>query len=190
MVVSNHPFGVIDGLILTHTIISKYNDFRAIGNDAFLLIPNLRPYITKVNVYGKSSREEINQLNSLYESDLAITNFPAGEVSRIYHWKISDCNWQKSFIGKSLSSRRDIVPIHFKGRNSILFYTIFILRRMFGIKLNIELMLLPREMLKKRNKKVTVKILKPIGWKLLEKAPPYEMAQKIKNYVYTEKYNF
>lgn len=185
--VANHPFGVVDGLILTRIVCSKYKDFKSIGNDAFLLVPNLKPHIINVNVYGKSSREEILKLNEIYDSDMPITHFPAGEVSRIYHGKISDCDWQKSFIGKSFSCKRDIVPIHFSGRNSVLFYSIFILRRMFGIKLNIELMLLPREMLKKRNKTIRVKILKPIPWQIMEKVQQHSMAQKVKNYLYEER---
>ena len=38
--VANHPFGIVDGLILTHTVASKYGDFRAIGNEVFVLILN------------------------------------------------------------------------------------------------------------------------------------------------------
>ena len=30
--VANHPFGFVDGIILTKTVGSKYGDFRAIGN--------------------------------------------------------------------------------------------------------------------------------------------------------------
>jgi putative hemolysin len=184
--VSNHPFGIVDGLILTWLVCSKYKDFKSVGNDAFLLLPNLSPHIAKVNVYGKSSREEITKLNEIYNSDVPITHFPAGEVSRIYHGKICDSLWQKSFIGKSFSCKRDIVPFHVYGRNSILFYTIFILRKLFFIKLNIELILLPHEMLNKRNKKIRVKILKPIPWHMMEKVSHYEAAQKVRKYIYNE----
>lgn len=188
--VANHPFGVIDGLVITRIVCSKYKDFKSIGNDAFLLIPNLRSHIAKVNVYGKSSKEEITQLNEVYNSDIPITHFPAGEVSRIYHGKISDCSWQKSFIGKSFSCQRDIVPIHFSGRNSVLFYSVYLFRKIFHIKLNIELILLPSEMLKKRNKTIRVKILRPIFWKTMEKVNQIEMAQKVKEYIYEERNNF
>ncbi len=184
--VANHPFGIIDGLIITRTVCSKYKNFKSIGNDAFMLVPNLRPHIASVNVYGKSSRDEITKLNELYNSDIPITHFPAGEVSRIYNGKISDCKWQKSFIGKAYTCKRDIVPMHFSGSNSFLFYSIYLLRRIFMIKLNIELILLPREMLKKRNKTVRVKILKPISWEQMKNANQFEMAQRIKKYVFNE----
>ena len=39
--VANHPFGLIDGIILTNTIGEKYGKLKAIGNEAFKFIPNL-----------------------------------------------------------------------------------------------------------------------------------------------------
>ena len=140
---ANHPFGIIDGLVLTHTVYSKYQNLQAIANDAFKFIPQLNPFITEVNVFGSSTKDHIRILNNLYESSTPITHFPAGEVSRKYHGIIQDAPWQKSFISKSISSKRDIVPIYFQGKNSRLFYFIFSFRKMLGIKLNLELILLP-----------------------------------------------
>jgi putative hemolysin len=183
--VANHPFGVIDGLILTHTVCKKYGTLKAIGNDAFTFIPQLKPLIASVNVYDRTSREYILALEKIYESDSPMTHFPAGEVSRLYHWKIQDAPWQKSFIGKAVSCQRDIVPFHFYGRNSILFYTIFVLRKVFGIKLNLELSLLTREMFKKRGKTIHVKIGKPISYQTFDKSNNhYSWAQKVRDIVY------
>lgn len=183
--VGNHPFGVIDGLILTHTVCKKYGTLKAIGNDAFTFIPQLKPLIAAVNVYDRTSRDYIMELEKIYESDTPMTHFPAGEVSRLYHWKIQDAPWQKSFIGKAVSCQRDIVPFHFYGRNSILFYTIFVIRTLFGIKLNLELSLLTREMFKKRGKTIKVKIGKPIPYQTFDKSNNhYSWAQKVRDIVY------
>jgi putative hemolysin len=161
---ANHPFGILDGLILTHTVASAYGNLTAIANDAFMLIPQLRPFITEVNVYGSSSKDRIRALNEMYASDLPITHFPAGEVSRVYNNKVQDAPWQKSFIKKAIENQRDIVPIFFEGKNSRLFYTIFKLRTALGIGTNIELMLLPREFFRKRNQTINVYIGKPISY--------------------------
>jgi putative hemolysin len=183
---ANHPFGIIDGMILTKTVLEKYGDLRAIGNEAFLLIPNLRPYIAMVNVYGRSSRESITELDKIYNSNMPITHFPAGQVSRRYNGRIQDCPWQKSFIAKSVSCKRDVVPFYFHGRNSRLFYGINLLRRVLGIKLNIELMLLPREMFFQRNKKLRVTIGKPISWERFDTSQTHQQwAQKVKEHVYS-----
>lgn len=182
---ANHPFGVIDGLVLTHTVSQKYGPLKAIGNDAFMFLPQLRPLIAAVNVYGQSSKEYVKALDETYKSDIPITHFPAGEVSRRYKGKVQDAEWQKSFITKAVSSKRDIVPFYFDGKNSRLFYAINTFRQMLGIKLNIELILLPREMLKKRNATIRLIIGKPIPYSMLDKSSsPHEWAQKIRAHVY------
>jgi putative hemolysin len=182
---SNHPFGIIDGMALTKTVLEKYGTFKAIGNEAFRFVPNLRPYIALVNPYGISSKAHVTQLEQVYKSSVAITHFPAGEVSRRYEGKIQDRPWHKSFIARAISCQRDIVPFYFHGRNSNLFYSINLVRRAFGINLNIELMLLPREMFLKRNKTIKFKIGKPIPWQKFDSTMTHvQWAQKVKEHVY------
>lgn len=182
---SNHPFGVIDGLVITYIVGQKYGDLKAIGNDAFMHIPNLRPLIAAVNVFGRSSKDYITALEEVLNSEVAITHFPAGEVSRIYHGKLQDAPWQKSFIARAISARRDIVPFYFEGRNSRLFYFIFRLRKLLGVKLNFELLLLPREMFNKQNSTIRLVIGKPIPWQRFDSSMShYEWAQKVRAHVY------
>ena len=183
---SNHPFGILDGLILTYFVGQKYGDLRAIGNDAFLLIPELKPLIAAVNVYGRSSKEYISELDKVYKSDVAITHFPAGEVSRVYNGKIQDAPWQKSFITKAVQSERDVIPFYFHGQNTPLFYKIFRFRNFFRIKINFELVLLPRELFKKKDNKIRLVIGKPIAWQTFDKRMShYDWAQKVRQYVYS-----
>ena len=187
---ANHPFGIIDGMILTKTVGDKYGDFKSIGNDAFMLIPNLRPHIAIVNVYGHSSKENITELQKVYDSDIAITHFPAGEVSRWYknNFKSQDREWQKSFISKAISSKRDIVPFYFYGRNSLFFHWVNIIRRIFFIKTNLELILLPREFFNKKGRTIHVKIGKPISWQQFDSSLTHaEWAQRVRSYVYSLK---
>ncbi len=183
--VANHPFGILDGLTLTRIVLEKYGDLRAIGNDAFMLIPNLRPHIAQVNVYGQTARQSVEALETIYRSDLPITHFPADEVSRRYHGRIQDCDWQKSFITKAVSCQRNVVPFHFHGRNSLLFYTVNLLRRAVGLKVNLELALLPAEFFRKRNATVRVTIGKPIPWQEFDHSrAAVEWAQEVKRRVY------
>lgn len=183
---ANHPFGIIDGMALTKTVIEKYGTFKAIGNESFNFIPNLRPYIALVNPYGLSSKAYVAELEKVYQSDVAITHFPAGEVSRRYQGKIQDRAWQKSFITRAVSCHRDIVPFYFHGKNSNLFYGINLVRRVLGIKTNIELVLLPREMFLKRNKTIRFKIGKPIPWQKFDSSMTHvQWAQRVKEHVYS-----
>lgn len=182
---ANHPFGFVDGLVLTSLVVKKYGTFKAIGNENFMLIPNLKNVIAAVNVFGKNPKDYLLELENVYKSDTPITHFPAGRVSRLQNGKVLDGVWQKSFIKKSIQHQRDIVPFYFHGKNSNLFYAIFFIRKIFFIKANIELMLLPHEIFNKRNKTIKVTIGKPISYKTFNDSySHHEWAQKVKKMVY------
>jgi len=46
-------------------------------------IPQLKPLIVNVSVFNKSPREYYIELNKIYASNIPITHFPVGFVSRI-----------------------------------------------------------------------------------------------------------
>ncbi len=186
--VANHPFGFVDGLVLTKTVVNKYGDFRAIGNEVFILIPHLKSKIAAVNVFGKNPKQYILELEKVFASNLPITHFPAGLVSRIKEGKIEDRDWQKAFITKAIEHQRNVVPIFFYGRNSRLFYFIYVGRKLLRIKSNLELVLLPHEIFTKRNKTIKVKIGKPITYQTFDKSKThFEWAQLVKEQVYNLK---
>jgi len=183
--VANHPMGVIDGLVLGSTVFEKYGSFKAIASEAFMFLSQVHQFIAVVNVFEHSSKEYVKALENTYNSEISITHFPAGEVSRLYNWKVQDSPWQKSFITKALSSKRDIVPIYFYNRNSSWFYLIYLLRWLFHIKVNLEYLLLPHEMLRKRNKTIKVKIGKPLPYRMFDESlSHWDWAQKVRSYVY------
>ncbi len=183
--VANHPFGIVDGLILTKTVSDKHGTFKAIGNEAFMFIPQMRPVTAVVNVYGQTSRDYVLALDKLYASDVPITHFPAGEVSRRNHGKIQDIEWQKSMITKAIAHKRDIVPFHIYGSNSKIFHFINRARKLIGIKANLELALLPYEMFNKEGKTIKARIGKPISWQRFDKTKTHkEWAKEVRDYVY------
>lgn len=186
--VANHPFGFVDGLILTSLVANKYGDFRAIGNNVFMLIPHLKGNIAAVNVFGTNSREYVLELERVFNSDIPITHFPAGLVSRIKKGKVEDSDWQKGFIKKEVANQRNVVPFYFFGRNSLLFYFIYITRKTFGISKTLELVLLPHELFNKRNKTIRVKIGKPISCSTFDMSNSHhDRVQFIKKQVYNLK---
>jgi putative hemolysin len=190
--VANHPFGFADGLVLTSIVAGKYGTLKAIGNELFLLVPQMRPLIAAVNVFGSgnNSRSYLVELDRVYNSDVPITHFPSGEVSRIKNGKIQDKDWEKSFISKVVSCKRDIVPIYIQGRNSLLFYLVFSFRKVIGVHATLESVLLPREFFNKRNKTIKVKIGAPVPYDTFDKTKTLrEWAQWMKSRVYRLKDN-
>jgi putative hemolysin len=77
------------------------------------------------------------------------------------------------------------VPFFFFGRNSRLFYIVYFVRKILGIKTNLELVLLPREIFNKRNKTIKVRIGSPIAYQTFKNTKShYEWAQSVKQQVY------
>ena len=112
--------------------------------------------------------------------------FPAGICSRRTNGVIRDLEWKKTFITKSIQTERDIVPIHFEGRNSDFFYNLANVNKMLGIKFNIAMLYLADEMFKNRGKKFKVTIGKPISWQTFDKSKkPAEWAQYVQDIVYS-----
>jgi putative hemolysin len=188
---SNHPVGGVDALAIMSTIYSHFPDIMSPANELLNIIPNLQPIVFGVNVFGKATRETALKLNELLESEKQIMTFPAGEVSRRKKGIISDIPWQKSFISKAIEHRRDIIPVFIAGRNSNLFYLVANLRKFLGIKMYIETLLLPREMMKQRNSKVTLYFGKPIKYQTFtEELTHSDWAQRVKKIVYSLPGNF
>ncbi len=183
---ANHPYGVADGLILTKIILDKFGNFKGIGNEAFKYVPALKPYIAVVNAYGTTGKEYILALEEVFASDIPVTHFPAGEVSRKYKGKIQDREWRKSLVSRAVAHKRNLVPFYFHGHNSKLFHGISNLRRFFGMKTNIELALLPHEFFNKRNKTIKLTVGKPISYEVFDKKHNHqEWTDKVREFVYS-----
>jgi putative hemolysin len=183
---SNHPVGGIDALAFFDGIGGSCPNIISPANELLYHIPNMRSMIFGLDVFGKSSRETVKGLNDLLDSERQIFIFPAGEVSRRRGGIITDGVWQKSFITKAVEHKRDVIPVHISGRNSALFYNVASIRTFLGIKMFIETMLLPREMMRQRNSSVTLVVGKPIGWKTFTKdMNHFDWAQKVKSIVYS-----
>ncbi|HEX2920205.1 MAG TPA: 1-acyl-sn-glycerol-3-phosphate acyltransferase [Bacteroidales bacterium] len=183
--VANHPVGAMDSLAFLVMIDRYYKNVISPSNELFNYIPQLRPLILGVNVFGRNTRETADKLNQLFSSESQIMIFPSGEVSRRTKGNIEDPDWQKTFVTKSIAYKRDIIPVFISGRNSNFFYFVANLRKMLGIKLYIETVLLPREMMKQRNSEVVLTVGKPIPWLSLNNGKNHsELAREIKTIVY------
>ncbi len=185
--VSNHPLGGMDGICLAATLGKKYDKkIKYLVNDILLNIENLESIFVPINKHGSQAKESVKAMNDAYDSDNQIITFPAGLCSRKQNGKIKDLQWAKSFVVKAKDYKRDIIPVHFEGRNSNFFYNLSNLRMKFGIKLNVEMLYLADEMMKKKNAEFTITFGKPISWQSLDNSKtPIQWAQKIKESVYT-----
>jgi putative hemolysin len=185
--VSNHPLGGGDGVALGAILSRKYgNDIRLIVNDILMYLPGLAPLCIPVNTTTKKrERGYTTMVEDGFAGENNLLLFPAGLCSRKIDGKIQDLEWKKTFITKSVESQRDIVPIHFEGKNSDKFYRIANICKMLKLKVNVAMLYLPDEMIKNRHNTFTVKIGKPIPWQIFDKSrKPKEWAQWVREQVY------
>lgn len=184
--VSNHPLGGADGVAIGAIIGRHYgNQFRYLLNDLLLNLPALKPVSIGINKTGKQGRNFPAMVEEGFQSDNHIIMFPAGLCSRKINGQIRDIPWKKTFISKSVEHHRDVVPIHFDGRNSDKFYLIVHLCKVFRLKVNLAMLFLVDEMFKNKHQTFHVKIGKPIPWQTFDKSKtPIEWAQYVQNIVY------
>lgn len=160
---SNHPLGGLDGMILARALAPTVNgQIKLIVNDILMNLAPLSPIFVPINKHGAQSADYARRINELYDSDDGIITFPAGLCSRLIDGKVTDPIWRRNFIAKAISTQRLIVPIYIDSKNSTFFYRLARLRKIFGIKANLEMVLLPREMFDQRGAHINIYIGKPV----------------------------
>ncbi len=183
--VSNHPLGGLDGMIFLDIIGRHHTKVKFIVNDLLLNLRNLEPVFVPVNKHGRQSTEYARRIEELYRSDYQVLYFPAGICSRKQGRIITDLEWKKNFIKKAVDHKRDIVPVHFEGKNSKFFYRLANVRKAMGIKANIEMFYLPDEMFSQSGQKISVTIGNPIPWERFDKSRSLaEWAGEVRKEVY------
>ena len=185
--VSNHPLGALDGMGLGMILGKHYDEkIKYLVYDLLMNIPQLKSLFIPINKTGRQAKNLPRQVDEAFRSDNHILMFPAGICSRRQNGVIRDLEWKKTFITKSIQTQRDIVPIHFEGRNSDFFYNLANVNKMLGIKFNIATLYLADEMFKNRGKKFKVTIGKPISWQTFDNSKrPGEWAQYVQDVVYS-----
>ena len=169
ILVSNHPLGAIDGILMTKILTEIRPDFKIMGNFLLEKIEPMKPYVIPVNPF--ENRKELKSsaagmrgsLKHLAEGG-CIGIFPAGEVSNRNNEfsEILDKKWEKPALKLIKMAKVPVVPMYFHAKNSRLFY------QMAKLHPNLQTLLLPSEMMHKREKPIRVRLGKPVSVKVLE----------------------
>jgi putative hemolysin len=184
--VSNHPLGGLDGLVFIYELSKYFPSIKFPVNDILTVIKNLSGIFLPINKHGLQGRYAALMIEEAYASDSQILYFPAGLCSRKRRGVIKDLKWQKSFINKSIQHKRDIVPAYFSGRNSDFFYNLSKIRKLVGIKANIEMLYLADEMFRQQGKEIRLVFGKPIPWQTFDKSKPaIDWAEWVKSKSYS-----
>ncbi len=169
ILVSNHPLGAIDGILMTKILTEIRPDFKIMGNFLLEKIEPMKPYVIPVNPFEnrkelKSSAAGMRGSLKHLEEGGCIGIFPAGEVSNRNNEfsEILDKKWEKPALKLIKMAKVPVVPMYFHAKNSRLFY------QMAKLHPNLQTLLLPSEMMHKREKPIRVRLGKPVSVKVLE----------------------
>ncbi|MGD8795369.1 MAG: GNAT family N-acyltransferase [Thiohalophilus sp.] len=159
VIVANHPFGGVEGMLLIE-LLSKYrNDVRVMANGILRRIPELREVFLAVNPYDQRGATQAN-VSSMREAtrwlkqDGLLVVFPAGDVASL-RWNqlsLEDGQWSSSIARLARLCDATVVPVYFSGRNSILFCAAGLIHPL------LKTLLLPRELLNKCGKTLRLRV--------------------------------
>jgi putative hemolysin len=168
ILVANHPFGAIEGMILADLLLRVRQDTKILGNYLLHHIPEIREKIIPVDPFGhpnspKANIKGLKHAIRWLRNGGSLVSFPAGEVSHFQFpkFRITDPKWADHMAALIRLGNAGTVPIYIPGRNSLLFQLLGLIHP------RLRTMLLPRELLKKQKKRVKLYVGKPISWKKL-----------------------
>ncbi len=126
VVVANHPYGVLDGAILTVLLTRMRPDVKVLTN--FLLgdIPELQEHCIFVDPFQTDRSVDLNrramrEALAWLRQGRVLAIFPAGEVS---HWQgpsphIADPEWSDTAVRLIRKTGATTLPVYFCGHNSV-----------------------------------------------------------------------
>ena len=172
--ISNHPLGLIDGILLFRLMVERRTDYKMMANFLLQRMKPIESYIIPVNPFENRKKAKSNiagfksALQHLRDGH-PLGVFPAGEVSTHRDEKlIVDKPWEEAALKLIRKAEVPIVPIYFHARNSKLFYRLSKISDVFRTAK------IPSEVLSQRNRPIKVRIGQPISVKSQKEHDTFE----------------
>ena len=130
VVIANHPYGVLDGLVICWLIEKVRKDFLVLTHSVLLRAPEARANLLAVDFTGtedalKNNLETRDAARKHLAAGGCVVVFPAGAVStapdRFGRRKAIDWPWQPFTAQLIQRAKATVVPVFFGGQNSRLF---------------------------------------------------------------------
>lgn len=187
IIVSNHPYGAIEGLALAKLILSVRQDLKIIANYHLSRIPEIKDLFLSVDPFegAKAKQRNIRPMREAIrwlENDGVVLAFPAGEVS---HWhfkdfKVADPVWSTNVARIVNKTQASVVPVYIHGHNSVPFQILGLLHP------RIRTLMLAHEFLNRKEKAIKISIAEPIRYEQLTR---YATNDELTHYIRQQTYN-
>ena len=167
LIICNHPFGIVDGLIISALVAEVREDYKILINEKLAEVNHIKKYLFPLS-FKKTKGAKISNINSknkaikhLKNNGLLIT-FPSGEVatSKFIFDKAKERDWKPLVASIYKQSPCEITPVFFSGQNSLFFQFVGFINN------NLRRILFVQELLNKKNKTINLTIGK--SFKIME----------------------
>src|SRR5882672_3751235 len=129
VIVANHPFGVLDGLIISYLTSKVRDDFIVLTNSVLYRAEEIRAHLLPID-FAETKEALGTNIKSRAQAKAHLTKggclviFPAGGAStapKPWSKRAIDPEW-KNFTARLITSAKaPVVPVYFAGQNSRLF---------------------------------------------------------------------
>ena len=166
VLISNHPYGALDGLILMVLVARIRPDVKFLGNFPLSRIDTLNDFFLPVDPFYHKNRRNIKGARSAVEhlkSGKPLVVFPAGDVSTYQKAfsKIEDNPWSLSVAKLIRKAGVPVIPTYVDGSNSLKFHLLGKIHPM------LQTVRLPLELTNKKGCSVPVVMGAPVSAKLI-----------------------
>ncbi|HEX8915784.1 MAG TPA: GNAT family N-acyltransferase [Humisphaera sp.] len=186
VVVANHPFGALDGMILASMLAEARPDTKVMANYLLGRIPELRDLFVLVDPFGGAGAAARNagpmrvSLRWLKDGHV-LAAFPAGGVAhatwtgfRNPEGLVTDPAWNETIARIARRAGVPVLPVYFDGRNDVFFQVAGLIHPILRTGL------LARAFLRMRGRTVTLRVGSPVPAK---RAAGFETERELTDYL-------
>jgi putative hemolysin len=169
VIVSNHPFGLVDPLVLAHFVSIHRPDLRLMTNLMLGSVDELEPHVIKVNTKtGKDSRREnfapLKEAMRFLREGGALAIFPSGDVAHYRPGRgIQESPWSSHVGGLVRRTQATVLPVFFPGHNGLIFQAAGLVHK------SLRTGLMMREFLGRKHAPTIMRVGQPIPFTKLKK---------------------
>ncbi|WP_290749660.1 1-acyl-sn-glycerol-3-phosphate acyltransferase [Amaricoccus sp.] len=128
IVVSNHPTGIADGVVLYGALAARRPDLFIFANaDAMRVLPQLGEVLAPVEWRPekrthKQNRETLAYAHAAFEQGRLAVIFPSGRLAKRRWLSLHERPWMASAAMLARKYNLPVTPLHITARNSAMFY--------------------------------------------------------------------
>ncbi|HEY2588736.1 MAG TPA: GNAT family N-acyltransferase [Tepidisphaeraceae bacterium] len=159
VVVANHPFGAIEGMVLAALLRKVRPDVRVMANFLLGRVPELRDLFICVDPFGggQSSSRNLGPMRQALRwlgQGGVLAVFPAGEVAHLdlKQGGVVEPRWSETIAGLVRRSGAPVLPVYFDGSNGPLFHLLGLVHP------RLRTAMLPRQLMNKCGQTLDVRI--------------------------------